>query len=170
MIFARFDQVRRAAPLRADLHDALVLARGGEHRLAFDDIDADGLLAVDIRAGFDRRDHVQRVPVIGRADQHDVEIFLLQHLAIIAVEARLLFRDLARRDDLRRVGKHLLIDVAERRTRELWAGSATMTWAFASENASITLFVMSRIFCFNAASSAGQVGGDLPSARPSLDR
>ena len=52
---ARLDQVRRAAALRADLHDALVLASGGEHRLAFDDVDADRLLHINVDAGFARR-------------------------------------------------------------------------------------------------------------------
>ncbi len=47
---ARGDQVRRAAPLRADLHDAVVFARGGEHRLPFGDVHADRLLHVDVRA------------------------------------------------------------------------------------------------------------------------
>ena len=56
-LVARFDQVRRAAALRADLHHAVVFARGGEHRLAFDNIDADRLLHVDIDARFRRLDH-----------------------------------------------------------------------------------------------------------------
>ena len=89
---ARFDQVRRAAALRADLHDALVLARGGEHRLAFDDIDADRLLHPDVQPGPHRRDHRQRVPVVRRGDQDDVEILLAEHLAIVAVGPRLLLR------------------------------------------------------------------------------
>ena len=82
---AGLDEVRRAAPLRADLHDALVLAGGGHHRLAFDNVDADRLLHPDIGAGLDGRDHRQRVPVVRRADQHDVEISFLQHLAIIGI-------------------------------------------------------------------------------------
>ena len=107
-------EVRRAAPLRADLHDALVLARRREHRLALDDVDADRLLHVDVGAGLHRLDHRQRVPVIRRGDEHDVEVLLLQHLAVVAVGARLLLRRLPRRDQLGRVGEHLLVDVAER--------------------------------------------------------
>ena len=34
-VLLRLDPVRRALALRADLHHALVLARRGEHRLAF---------------------------------------------------------------------------------------------------------------------------------------
>ncbi len=109
-----FDEMRRAAALRADLDDALVFARGGEHSLAFDDIDADRLLHIDIRAGLDRGDHRQGVPVVGRGDQDDVEVLLLEHLAVIGVGAGLLLRELARGDDIGRLSEHLLIDVAER--------------------------------------------------------
>ena len=73
---AGLDQVRRAAPLRADLHDALVLARRRDHRLALDDIDADRLLHLDVGAGLDGGDHRQRVPVVRRVDEDDVEILL----------------------------------------------------------------------------------------------
>ena len=68
--------MRRAAALGANLHHALVLAGGGEHGLALDDIDADRLLHIDVRPGLDRRDHRQGVPVVGRADQDDVEVLL----------------------------------------------------------------------------------------------
>ena len=55
--FLRIDQVRRALALRADLHDALVLARRGNHRLALEHIHADRLLTVHIRARLHGRDH-----------------------------------------------------------------------------------------------------------------
>ena len=45
---------------------------------------------------------------------HDVEIPLLEHLAIVAVDARPLLRGLARGDEVGGVGHHLLVDVAER--------------------------------------------------------
>ena len=89
---AGLDQVRRAAALRADLHDALVLAGGGEHRLALDHVHADRLLHVDVGPGLDGGDHRQGVPVVGRADQDDVEVLLLEHLAVVAVGPRLLLR------------------------------------------------------------------------------
>ena len=111
---AGLDQVRRAAALRADLHDALVLARGGEHGLALDHVHADRLLHVDVGAGLDGRDHRQGVPVVGRGDQHDVEVLLLEHLAVVAVGARLLLRGLARGDHLGGLGQHLLVHVAQR--------------------------------------------------------
>ena len=76
---AGFDEVGRAAALRSHLHHALVLARGGDHGLAFDHIDADRLLHVDIGAGLDGGDHGQGVPVVGRGDQDDVEVLLREH-------------------------------------------------------------------------------------------
>src|SRR5262249_21573665 len=54
---ASLDEVWRAPALRADLHDALVLARGGDHRLALDNIDADRLLHVDVGAGLAGSNH-----------------------------------------------------------------------------------------------------------------
>ena len=111
---AGLDQVRRAAALGADLHDPLVLARGGEHRLALDHVDADRLLHVDVGAGLDGGDHRQGVPVVGRGDQDDVEVLLLEHLAVVGVGPRRLLRGLARGDHLGGLGEHLLVDVAER--------------------------------------------------------
>ena len=77
---AGLDEVRRAAALRADLHDAAVLAGGGEHRLALDHVHADRLLHVDVGPGLDGGDHGQRVPVVGRGDEDDVEVLLGEHL------------------------------------------------------------------------------------------
>ncbi len=82
---AGLDQVRRAAALRADLHDPLVLAGRGQHGLALGHVDADRLLHVDVGARLDGRDHRQGVPVVGRGDQDDVEVLLLEHLAVVAV-------------------------------------------------------------------------------------
>ena len=106
--------MRRAAALRPDLHDAPVLARRREHCLAFDNIDADRFLAINIRARFARGDHVQRVPMIGRTDEYDNEILLLEHLAVIAVRARFLFGKLARRDHVGAFREHRLVHIAER--------------------------------------------------------
>ncbi len=104
----------RAAALRADLHDPPGAPRGGEHRLPLDDVDADRLLHINIRARLDRGDHRQGVPMIRRGDEHNVEVFLLEHLAIVGIGARLLLRDLPSGDHVRGVGEHLLIDVAQR--------------------------------------------------------
>ena len=109
-----FDEMRCAAALGADLDDALVFAGRGEHGLAFDDIHADRFLHIDIGAGLDRGNHRQGVPMVGRGDQDDVEVPFLEHLAIIRVSARLLFRELAGGDDFGCLRKHVLIDIAER--------------------------------------------------------
>ena len=52
--------------------------------------------------------------MIGRRDQHNVEVLLLEHLAIVGISARLLLRDLPSGNHVGRVGEHLLIDVAQR--------------------------------------------------------
>ena len=111
---ARFHQVRRAAPLRADLHHPFVLACGGQHRLAFDHVHGNRLLAIDMRAGLDGGDHGERVPVIRRADQDDIEILLREHRAIVAEGTRLLMRRLPHGHQFRGLRKHSLVHVAER--------------------------------------------------------
>ncbi len=106
--------MRRAAALGAHLDDPLVLAGRGQHGLALGHVHADRLLDVDVGPGLDGGDHRQRVPVVGRGDQDDVEVLLLEHLAVVAVGPRLLLRGLARGDHLGGLGEHLLVDVAER--------------------------------------------------------
>ena len=113
-LVAGLDQVRRAAALGAHLHDPLVLAGRGQHRLALGHVDADRLLDVNINAGLDGRDHRQGMPVVGRGDQDDVEVFFLEHLAVVGERARSLLRGLAVGDDVGGLGQHLLVDVAQR--------------------------------------------------------
>src|SRR5258708_23415709 len=55
---------------------------------SLDDVDADRLLAVQVRPRLARRDHRQGMPVVGGGDQDDVQVLLLEHLAVIAVGAR----------------------------------------------------------------------------------
>ena len=52
--------------------------------------------------------------MIGSADEDDVEILLLEHLAIVAEGARSFLGGLAGGDELGGFGEHALIDVAER--------------------------------------------------------
>ena len=113
-LVSRLDEVRSTAALGSHLHDPPVLARGGDHGLSLGHVDADRLLNVDIGAGLHRGDHGQGVPVVGRGDEHDVEIFLGQHLAVIAVGPGLLLGSLAGGRQLGGLGEHLRIDVAER--------------------------------------------------------
>ena len=98
----------------ADLHHAVVLAGGGQHGLAFDNIDADRLLDEDVDARFRRLNHGERMPVIRRPNQDDVQILFGQHLAVIGIGARSLLRFLARSRHLRGIRQHLAVHVAER--------------------------------------------------------
>jgi hypothetical protein len=108
------DEVGRAAALEADLHDAVVLAGGGEHGFAFAHVGADGLLDVDVRAGLAGGDHRQGVPVVGGADEDDVQVLFLEHLAVVAVKAGvLLLALLAGHDEVGGFFKDLLVHVAE---------------------------------------------------------
>ena len=72
-----------------------------------------GFCDVDVGPGLHGGDHRQGVPVVGRGDQDDVEVLLLEHLAVVGVGPRLLLRDLAPCDDLGGLGQHLLVDVAQ---------------------------------------------------------
>ncbi len=106
------DQMRRALALRADLHHALVFARRVKHRLALEHIRADGFLAIHIRARLHGRDRVQRVPMVRRTDQHNIQVLLFQHLAVVVVAARLLLRLLPLAGEFRRAFEHVLVHVA----------------------------------------------------------
>ena len=56
----------------------------------------------------------QGVPMIGRGDQHDVEVLFAKHLAVVAIDARGVLGALPGGDDVGRLGEHALVDVAER--------------------------------------------------------
>jgi hypothetical protein len=108
------DQMRGALPLSADLDHAAVFPGSGQNGFAFDHIHADRLLQVDVRTSLDRRDRVQRVPVIGRTDDHDIQVLLLQHLAVIGIAARRFAGFLPLAGDFQRSGQHPLVGVADR--------------------------------------------------------
>src|SRR5690606_25265150 len=78
------------------------------------DINADRFLAIDIRPRFHCRNRVERVPVIGRTDNYDVEIFVLQHFTMIVVSAWTLLRFLALACDFDRSRQHVFIGIANR--------------------------------------------------------
>ena len=88
--------------------------RGVQHGLAFGHVHADRLLDVDVQSGLAGGDHRQGVPVVGSGDQDDVQVPLLEHLAVVGEGARGLLRRLAVGDDLGGLGEHLLVNVAER--------------------------------------------------------
>ena len=81
----RADVMRPDAAMQADLHDAPGFARGFEHRAAFIDRMAGRFFDEDVRAGFERVDGVQRVPMVRRGDDDDVRLFLFEQFAVILV-------------------------------------------------------------------------------------
>ena len=79
------DQVRRAPSLRTNLHHTVMLTRGIKHGFALKNIAAGWLLNPHIGPRLDRGNHWQRMPMIGRANDHGIEIRLGKHLKIIFV-------------------------------------------------------------------------------------
>ena len=77
-VLDRLLDVRRAASLRAELDDAVVLARGLDHPPPFDDVVAGRLLDVDVLAGLAGQDGQQRVPVVGRGDRDGVDRLVVE--------------------------------------------------------------------------------------------
>ena len=78
-------EMRRAALLRAHLDDAIVAARGVDHDAALADGERERLFDVDVLARLARHDRRQRVPVIGRADDHRVDVLAIEDAAEVAV-------------------------------------------------------------------------------------
>ena len=72
-------------PLRAHDHDAVVLAGGLDHPLAFVDEERHRLLDVDVLAGGAGHDGVQGMPVVRRRDDDALDVLVLVHLPEIAV-------------------------------------------------------------------------------------
>ena len=76
--------------LAAHLHDAAGLFLRLHHAAAVADLLHHGLLAVDILAGIHGVDGDFGMPVVGRGDEHGIDIRPRQHLAIIARGEKLL--------------------------------------------------------------------------------
>ena len=81
----RFLEVPPAALLRADLDDAVRLAGRVAHPDGGFDRVRDRLFAVDILAGRDRVDGHLAVPVIGRADEHRVDVVSVEDAPVLFV-------------------------------------------------------------------------------------
>ena len=115
---AGVDEVDRLGPVRAaalplaDLHDAVVALRRRHHQVALFDGVGQRLLAVDVLARLARLDHLQAVPVVRGADDHRVEVGVLEQRTVVAVHLR---RD---RGHLLHVApapfEHAGVDVAQR--------------------------------------------------------
>ena len=69
-----------ASGLRADLHDALVLARRFNHQPAFAKIMGARFLDIDVLARLAGQDRGRRVPMIRSGDDDGIDRLILQHL------------------------------------------------------------------------------------------
>src|SRR5579872_2699220 len=77
--------VREGAALRAHLNHPVVLAGGGDHLPALENIVAGGLLDIYVFAGLTSPDGCERVPVIGSGDRYRIDVLGLEHLAHVGV-------------------------------------------------------------------------------------
>src|SRR6266545_590152 len=84
--------VRRNAAVRADLHHAVVLARGIHHRAAFLDRVADRFLHVNVRAVFHRFDHDEGMPMVRRGHDANLRFLFVEQFAKILVRLRVVAR------------------------------------------------------------------------------
>ncbi len=112
--FLGFSQVRRAAPLGAYLDHSIVFAGCRQHGRALTHIRANRLLNIDVGARLSGLNHDQCVPVVGHADEDNVQPALAQHLPEVAVRFRRLARYLARRDNSGGVREHSFVYIAKR--------------------------------------------------------
>ncbi len=82
--FLRFGIDHRADPLASDLDDPVGRARSLDHLWAVGIQMDHGLLAINILAGLHGVHGHLLVPVVGRANDHGVDVFSLQNLGVIA--------------------------------------------------------------------------------------
>src|SRR5205823_10290261 len=78
------------APVQPYLNYASAVARRVEHGFALIDRIAGWLFDINMRACLDRSNRLQRVPVIGRCDDDNLRLLLLQQIAIILVSLGLI--------------------------------------------------------------------------------
>ncbi len=77
------DEVRAAALLEPDLDDALAGLRRGHDGAPLGDVVAERLFDVDILAGLHGAQRRDRVPMIGRRDNHRVDVLAVEDLAVV---------------------------------------------------------------------------------------
>ena len=80
--------VAAGVDLIAHLRDAFQLARGVGHEAHFGYRARERLLAINVAAAAERADDADGVIVIGRADDHGVDVLLFEHPAEVAVALR----------------------------------------------------------------------------------
>ena len=73
-----------AQALAADLHQAAGFFRDFDHLQRFGNGVSHGLLAINVLAGLHGGDGDGRVPMVGGGDADGVDVFAVQHLAIVA--------------------------------------------------------------------------------------
>ena len=104
--------VRAAALPLAALHHPPVAAGGGGHRLALADRVGQRLFHVHVLAGGAGIDHLDAVPMVGRADDHRVDVVVVEQRPVVRIQRR---RPAAKRFEVASAPfEHTPIDVAER--------------------------------------------------------
>ena len=73
------------APVGAHLYDALGALGRFHHFAAFDDGQAERLLDIDILTGVAGIDEHRGMPVVGRGDDHGVDVFVFEELLVLFV-------------------------------------------------------------------------------------
>jgi hypothetical protein len=79
----------RAAAVGAVLNDSIVLACRLDQLLAFPEAVGTGLFEVDILAGLAGPDRPQGVPVVGRGDDHGVDVLVFDKVLLVLINGRL---------------------------------------------------------------------------------
>ena len=123
--FGRFPAKIGRAPVNANLHDAPVAPRGLQHGATFRHAQRERLLDIDILARGASFDHLERVPVVGGADDHGIHILQFEQTAVV-LELLRLAADLFRREVEVRLAKianrdHLGVLVGEKGVQHLVA-------------------------------------------------
>ena len=80
---SRLLKLRHAALLHADLHDAAVLVLRVDDGRPFGQVVRERLFDIHVLAGGAGVDRHRHVPMVGRGDQHGVDVLAVQQLAIV---------------------------------------------------------------------------------------
>ena len=70
----------------AHLYDTVVLLGGPDHDVAFRNTVAQWFLAIDILACLASVDGLEAMPMVGRTDDHDIDVLIVDHLSPILVQ------------------------------------------------------------------------------------
>src|SRR5688500_4411911 len=84
--------MRSAFTLCTYLHHLIVLTGGGYHGFSFYYIHADGFLYIHMCPCFYSIDSLQCMPMIGCANEYNVELIFREHFPVIVIKAGFLSR------------------------------------------------------------------------------